>query len=139
MSKRRPKLKKYDIPDLPDAELDVIACLWKKGELTARQVREMMNNYRPMTHGSVMTLLKRLEEKGMVKKRKGPVGKAFLFSSAKKTQLAHKKLIKDLLDRVFWGKSATLVSSLFEAKTPTKKELEEIQTLLNELKKKKKK
>ena len=136
MSKRRPRLKKYDIPDLPDAELDVISCLWKKGEITARSVREIMNDYRPMTHGSVMTLLKRLEEKGMVKKRKGTVGKAFLFSSTKKPQLAYKKLVRDLLDRVFWGNGITLVSSLFEAKPPTKKEREELQVLLDQLKKK---
>ena len=138
MKRRNAKLKKYDIPDLPNAELDVISCLWREGEITARQVREMMTDYRPMTHGSVMTLLKRLEEKGMVKKRKGPVGKAFLFSSVKKTQLAYKKLVKDLLDRVFWGNNVNLVSSLFEAKSPTKKELEEIQALLTQLKKKKK-
>ena len=64
---------------LPDAELEVLACLWQKGEATARDVREAMASYRPLTHSAVSTLLARLQEKGLVGRRKGPVGKAFLF------------------------------------------------------------
>ena len=66
-------------PGLPDAELEVLACLWQKGEATARDVREAMAAYRPLTHSAVSTLLARLQEKDLVARRKGPVGKAFLF------------------------------------------------------------
>ena len=58
----------------PRAELDVLGCLWQHGRATARELREAMGGYRPMTHGSMVTLLKRLEAKGLVTKRKGPVG-----------------------------------------------------------------
>ena len=49
-----------DENQLPDAELEVLACLWKHGQLTARSIREEMVGYRPMTHAAVSTLLKRL-------------------------------------------------------------------------------
>ena len=69
-------------PLLPDAELEVLACLWKYGPLTARAIREKMQRYRPMTHSAVSTLLARLQKKGRVTRAKGPVGKAFVFRAA---------------------------------------------------------
>lgn len=119
---------------IPDAELDVLACLWKQGgEGTARQIREAMDPYRPMAHGSVMTLLKRLEEKGLVTKRKAPVGKAFLFQATRKPGPTYRRLVQDLLDRVFGGNGLALVTSLFETRPPTREEIEDLQRMLDEL------
>ena len=53
--------------DLPDAELDVMSCLWQAEVLTAREIREQLQPTRPMTHASVCTLLRRLEDKGLVR------------------------------------------------------------------------
>ena len=55
--------------NLPDAELDVLACLYRLENATVRQIREAIKKYRPMTHGSAVTLLKRLEEKSLVTKQ----------------------------------------------------------------------
>ena len=53
--------------ELPEAELEVLACLWNAGTLTAAEIREQLSSYRPMAHGSVLTLLNRLSEKNLVK------------------------------------------------------------------------
>ena len=58
-------------PKLPDAELDLLAALCRAGEATARELRDTLAPYRPMAHGSVLTLLGRLEAKQLVDKRKG--------------------------------------------------------------------
>jgi BlaI family penicillinase repressor len=119
---------------LPDAELEVLACLWKQGgEGTARQIRETLEPYRPMAHGSVMTLLKRLEEKGLVTRRKGSVGKAFIFQAARKPGPTYRRLVRDLLDRVFGGNGLALVHSLFETRPPTPEEIDDLQQMLDEL------
>ncbi len=118
---------------LPDAELEVLACIWKRGEATARDIREAMEPYRPMTHGSVVTLLKRLETKNLVKKRKGPVGKAFLFKAARKPNSAYRRLAGKLRDRVFGGDRLALVASLFETGPPTSEEIDDLQKMLDNL------
>ncbi len=118
---------------LPDAELEVLACLWRKGEATARDVREAMAAYRPLTHSAVSTLLARLQEKGLVARRKGPVGKAFLFRAAGRPQRTRRRLVGDLLERVFGGDALAVVSSLFETRPPSTEELDRLQRLLDEL------
>lgn len=120
--------------ELPDAELEVLACLWQKGEATAREVRESMESYRPLTHSAVSTLLTRLQDKGLVSRRKGPVGKAFLFRANERPKRTRRRLVGDLLERVFGGDALAVVSSLFETRTPTEDELERLQELLDDLK-----
>lgn len=121
---------------VPSAELDVLACLWQEGPVTARRIREMMRKYRPMAHGSVVTLLTRLEDKGMVSKKKGNVGKAFLFSASRKPEPMYRKLTKEMVNRVFAGNVGTMVCALFDAQPPTKAELVGIQKAVNSSKRK---
>jgi BlaI family penicillinase repressor len=115
---------------LPNAELDVLACLWKDGPTTARNIREMMLKYRPMAHGSVVTLLTRLEAKGYVTREKGPVGKAFIYRTKDRAEGTHKRLAKDMLSRVFNGNLVGMASALFAAQPPNKAEAEEIKGIL---------
>ncbi len=137
--KKKKKGTKSASSNIPNAELDVLSCVWQEGPVTARRIREMMMKYRPMAHGSVVTLLTRLEDKNLVGKKKGPVGKAFLFSSKRDPAPTHRKLAKEMLSRVFAGNVASMVTSLFEAETPTQDELAAIQKLVSATKKKAKK
>lgn len=116
--------------ELPGAEMDVLGTLYRRGEATAREVREDLAAARPMAHGSVVTLLRRLEGRGLVTRRKGPVGKAFLFAPTRKQMTTVRPMLKRLVDRVFAGDPAALVASLFETRPPTASELREIESLL---------
>ena len=127
------KEKDNRVRELPDAELEVLACLWQKQEASAREVREAMNKYRPMTHGAMVTLLKRLEAKGLVAKRKGEVGKAFIYRPTRGPEPMFRKIMRDLRQRVFGGSGVAMVASLFETSAPTDDELAALEGLLNEL------
>ena len=65
---------------LPPAERDVLACVYRLPEATARQIRESLHSYRPMVHGSVLTLLKRLEAKRLLAEEEGPCGQGLCLS-----------------------------------------------------------
>ena len=119
--------------ELPDAEMEVLACLWQKGRATVREVREAIADYRPMAHGSVITLLKRLEAKNFVTKEKGKKGKAFIYKPARRPQPTYRSLVGNLVERVFGGSPVTLVSSLFESRPPTAEELKALQSILDQL------
>lgn len=124
---------------LPDAELEVLTCLGRLGEAAARTLRDQLAPFRPMAHGSVLTLLKRLEAKGLVTKRKGPVGKAFLYRPVR--QLAHtcQEVVADFVQRIFGGSGIDLVTSLFDTRPPTPAELDRLEELLVALRKQSKK
>jgi BlaI family transcriptional regulator, penicillinase repressor len=123
--------------NLPDAELDVIAWLWRSGPATARQVREGLAGRRSMTDGATVTLLRRLEGKGLLTRSKKR-GQPYVFTPVSKPQPTYRKLVRNLADRVFGGDSAQLVVSLFEGRPPTGDELDHIERLIEEMKKRKK-
>lgn len=118
---------------LPAAELEVLACLWQKRRATARELRETMEDYRPMTHGAIATLLRRLENKGLVSKSRGPVGKAFVYRSTRAPGPTYRRIMRDLCQRIFGGSGVTMVASLLETGRPTLEELDELQRLLDDL------
>lgn len=118
---------------LPDAELEVLACLWQQGRATARQVREAMAGYRPMTHGSMVTLLKRLEAKGWVTREKGPVGKAFIYHATRRAGPTRRRILRDLVHRIFGGNGVELISTLLDSTPPTPKELDRLERMFEEL------
>jgi BlaI family transcriptional regulator, penicillinase repressor len=119
--------------DLPDAELEVLACLHRQRQATAREIRESMHRYRPMAHASVLTLLTRLEGKGLVSREKGPVGKAFIYLPTNRSKATPRNVLKRLLQRVFHGDGVALVTSLFQTKPPSHEELDQLEQLLANL------
>ncbi len=138
-TKKRAAAQSDGADTLPPAELDVLAAVYAEAPVTAGRIREIMEKYRPMAHGSVVTLLTRLEAKGLVTKEKGPVGKAFLFKPLKKPEQVYKKLVKEMVDRLFNGNTGAMAVSLLEANPPTQDEVADIQKALNSAKKKAKK
>ena len=119
--------------NVPTAELEVLACLRQMEQATAREIRERMHAYRPMAHGSIVNLLNRLEAKKLVGKKKGTVGKAFIYKATAAAASIYGRLLNRILQRVFDGDSMALVSSLFETRPPNARQLEQLEELLDEL------
>lgn len=122
--------------DLPNAELDILAHLWAHGPATARQVREALAPHRPMAHGSAVTLLRRLEEKKLVSRKKADHGKAYVYTPTKRPEPTYRRLVRELSDRVFGGNPVALVASLFDSTPPTPQQVEQLKQLLKTLKNK---
>ena len=125
--------------EIPTAELEVLACLKRLGASTARQIRETMLPFRPMAHGSVVTLLTRLESKDLITKVKGPVGKAFVYSATETARKVYRNALQRFLHRIFGGDSMNLVSSVFETKPPDARQIKELEQLVADLKAKSRK
>ncbi|HEY2253377.1 MAG TPA: BlaI/MecI/CopY family transcriptional regulator [Planctomycetaceae bacterium] len=130
----RPAMRKNEVPN---AEIDVMRCLWQGQPLTARAIREQLHAERPMSHSSVCTLLRRLESKGLVKREKGPSGKAFVYRATGQPTKTRRRLVGSLLDRLFAGNGVDLVVALFESRPPTEDQLDDLQKLLDDLRSRK--
>jgi len=125
--------------EVPDAEMDVLSALCRAGEATARELREAIDSFRPMAHGSVLTLLGRLEAKDLVTKRKGEVGKAFVYRPTAAGRRAIRPVVKGLVRRIFGGDRAHFVATLYDGAAPAPQELRELEQLVEKLRKKQKK
>lgn len=115
---------------VPEAEQDVLASLYDLGEGSAREVREHLARRRPLAHSSVVTLLGRLEHRGLVVRRKADEGKAFVYTPTQDRDRAVGPLLAGLVRRLFRGRSTALVASLLESQPPTARELAELEALV---------
>ncbi len=121
-------------PKIPDAEADVLGVLFDSAEATARHVRETLAKKRPMAHGTVVTLLRRLEDRGLVKRRKADQGKAFVYRPTKAHARTFGPVVSSLMQRAFGGKPAALMASLFETRPPSREEIDDLEALVERLK-----
>src|SRR5688572_22435865 len=119
---------------LPQTGLEVLTCLHRhRREATVRELRESLSNSRPMSHGAMVTLLKRLESKRLVRKRKGPVGKAFVYCPTRDSRATLTPVVRAFVQRVFGGDVFALIGSLFDTRPPSADELEQLEQLLDKL------
>lgn len=124
---------------IPDAERDVLVCLNQLGEATVKEISQALEPVRKMEPSSVMTLLKRLEARKLVTKRKGDKGKAFLFRATRESVRAYRHLLNDLFQGVFGGDTLAFMSSFFETRKPSEEEITQLQELLDDLREQKQK
>lgn len=123
----------WDASELPNAELDILAHLWNAGPSTSKQVREALAKRRPMALGSTLTFLARLERKGLAKREKHKGVREYVYSATRRPEPTYRRLLDDLTDRVFGGSYPKLVNSLFNGRTPTAREIEQLRELLDEI------
>ena len=118
---------------VPEAELDVLSVIDDLGEADAMTIRDALAKRRPMTHASVSTLLKRLEARGLVVRRKADRGKAFLYSATEEAGRAHGRAVRRVLERVFRNDRLGLVAALFDGAPPSAKEAKALRKLVDDL------
>lgn len=122
-----------ETPKIPEAELDVLVALRRHGPSTVADLVRRLGSARPMTHGSMATLLGRLEQKKLVARRKGEVGKAFVFSATSRAEGAVRGTVRRLLGRVLGGDRVVLVASLLEDASLDEDEIARLEALVGEL------
>jgi predicted transcriptional regulator len=118
---------------LPSAELEVLGCLWRTGPATAAEIRAQLASFRPMAHGSAVTLLKRLVRKGLVARQKSGHGKAHLYRAVPTPRPMPDALIDRITRRIFGGSKVALLASLLEISPPSADELKEMKRLLRQV------
>ena len=120
--------------ELPEAELEVMALLWRAGSATTRDICQGLAPHRRMGLAAAQTLLLRLESKGLVKRQKIAGRNAYRYRPTRGPQATYRHLTRKLLDRIFGGSATQLVASLFAGHQPDAREIEQIEKLLAEMK-----
>ena len=126
-----PRLPGTEAGAVPPAELEILALLERAGESDAATLRVALLPQRPLAHASVVTLLARLDERGLVKRRRDPAGRAYLYSLRTQGGLAAQ--LERMTSRVFGNDRVRFVSTLFSGEPPSEEELARMTELVEEL------
>jgi len=66
---------------LGELELDVLRVVWRRGQATVAEVRVALSLRRPLAYTTVMTVMVRLFQKGLLRRAKR--GRAYMYSPTK--------------------------------------------------------
>ena len=111
-------------------EVEVLQVLWDAGQTTSREVFESIHDMRRVGYSTVLTALRRLVDRGLVNREPGPDG--YIYSPALSRQELGSSIVDEVVDRIFGGAVAPLISHLLikgkiesvEELTALKRELE---------------
>ena len=112
---------------LTDAELRLMRVLWDRGEATVSDVREALEGRRKPAHNTVLTLLRILERKGIV--RHVQAGRAFRFLPIVDRDGARRLAVRALMARFFDGSARDLARNLVEHGDLDVEQLRDLQRL----------
>ena len=116
------------LPHPTPKELEVLRLLWERGPATVREILEILPDDRAYT--SVMSLLNVMFEKKLVSRV--PEGRAYRYAAKHKPDRTERKMLSDLLQRLFDGSAKSLVARLLEQADPSAEELDAIHRLVEE-------
>ncbi len=122
-----------NIHRLGELQLQIMKVLWTKDDVTVADVHAALASERGLAYTTVATMLRRLEERGLVRHR--VEGRTFLYRPAVAEVDVSRSMADHLLDRLFRGSMAEMVRHLLSTREVSKKELAALERLIAEHKK----
>jgi predicted transcriptional regulator len=114
-----------------ELELQILDILWQESPLPVREIRQRLAQQgRDIAHTSVITTLNTMHKKRHLARRKQKG--AFLFVPRQSRQDVSRRMLGQLLDRVFGGSPAAVMLSLFDAAQIEDGELKELRKILSQ-------
>jgi predicted transcriptional regulator len=120
---------------LGELQLDILRVLWDRGESTVAEVQKALPRGDALAYTTVATMLRKMEVRGLLTHRED--GRRFVYAAAVTERQVSTDLTGDLLERVFEGRLADMVSHLLSTRDVSAAELDELERLVKERRKKK--
>jgi len=116
---------------ISEAESIVMEVIWQKSPILTEDVVAALAHHGKWQESTVKTLLNRLLKKGAVKARKDQ--RRYLYSPVLTREQWLASESRGFLDRMFGGRVAPLVSYFSQHKKLSKKDIEELKRVIEEL------
>ncbi|HVF40242.1 MAG TPA: BlaI/MecI/CopY family transcriptional regulator [Gemmatimonadaceae bacterium] len=113
-----------------NSELEILHVLWKKGPQTVRQIHPALRRERDIGYTTVLKTLQVMADKGLVKRDES--ARSHVYEAAVRELSVKRRLVSDMVERLFDGSAAGLVMQALSAKKATPGELRQIRQLLDE-------
>lgn len=116
-----------------EAELEILAVLWKRGEATVREIHDEINSHKPTAYTTTLKMLQIMDEKGLVERDK--TSRAHIYRAKLERAATERSFAQDLLQRVFGGSASQLIIRVLESKPSDAEELAAIRRIIDEAEK----
>ena len=122
------KTRKYRLGDL---QLRIMKVLWERGPLAAADVQEVLGGAE-LAYTTVATMLRKMEQRNLLSHQ--VEGRRFVYKAAVKPETVTRSMAGDILDRLFEGDLADMVSHLLTTREVSRDELARLEKLIARLK-----
>lgn len=119
-----------DSGKVTDAELDVLNILWHQGPSTVRDVHSALTSLREIQYTTTLKTLQVMTGKNLVKRDEA--AKAHIYEAAVEREQTQRKLVGDLVNRVFSGSAVGLMAGALSGKKISPEEFAELRQLLDQ-------
>ncbi len=117
--------------ELTERELEIMHVFWENAELSATDVRDQLaERGRKLAYTTVATLIRILMEKSFLEQIN--FERPFVYRSNRSFEDVSRRLVRDMVDKVFGGSRELLLSCLMDQRKLSKKERELLGQLLQE-------
>jgi BlaI family penicillinase repressor len=117
---------------LTPQELEIMKLVWLRETATVRDIYEALLDKRKIAYTTVMTMMKILETKGYLKKRRQE--RAFIYRPAHSRNQVIGGMLREFIDRVFNGSAEPLLVHLVQSRQIREKDLQKIVRMIEEAK-----
>jgi BlaI family penicillinase repressor len=117
---------------LTPQELEIMKLVWLRETATVRDIYEALLDKRKIAYTTVMTMMKILETKGYLKKRRQD--RAFIYRPAHPKSQVIGGMLREFIDRVFNGSAEPLLVHLVQSRQIREKDLQKIVRMIEEAK-----
>jgi len=118
-----------------ESELEILQVLWQKKTATVREVHDELSKTRDIGYTTALKLLQIMFEKGLV--TRDDSSKTHIYVPAVSREKTQKQLVGKMINTLFSGSSTELVMQALGNQQTSKEELDEIQKMLDNLRKEK--
>jgi BlaI family penicillinase repressor len=115
---------------LSEAEWKVMNLLWEESPRTMMQITNHFKETTGWTKHTVMTFLRRMEEKGAIHYEEGKRAKQYYPDIEKEEAVLQET--EEFLDRVFDGHMGLMLNTMVEKKALSKEEIAELYDILKQ-------
>lgn len=112
-----------------DSELKVMDVLWKEGDLTAKQISDILKERVGWNMNTTYTLIKRCIAKGTIERREPN----FLCHTLIPKEQVQEQETTELINKVFDGSADLLFASLLNRKCLTREEIKRLKQIVSTL------
>lgn len=116
-----------------ESELEILRVLWDRDLASVREVHEELVKSKDVGYTTTLKLMQIMHEKGLVKRDDS--FKTHIYQAAVSKEKTQKHLLGKMINSLFGGSPTELVLQALGNHKASPEELEEIQQLLNNLKK----
>ncbi|MDX1741376.1 MAG: BlaI/MecI/CopY family transcriptional regulator [Rhodothermales bacterium] len=122
-------MRRKSLTPLGETEMEILHHVWQLKSATVGDVRDRIQQERPIAYTTVMTVMRNLAGKGYLTFEKE--GNTYIYSPLQSAGDVQRSLLRDLVTKVFRGSPTALVQTLVSDEELSDQDIERIRNLID--------